>query len=271
MGLSVTLVSGPRRSGKSLVAALIIDEVVDHEAHYVRLSAANGSKRPPVGVAPPEKSCDVASAQWLCYEHDRVFEMLPEMLAAIHKRDRFGQVIIEADADSVLAHAYPYDQQFFVVPAPRSLDEMFRSSVQAARALQDVLDDTAEFAAEVFGLPHGEGYPDDDTREEHILLSKSEVRVFLDTPLGNQLATRIQLHPAYHGLVESDAVLVNTAAGEGSTVVDGCCRRLERLLSRVQGAAHRPIFCCNPADPNDPRRSEFIDSLKSLCASEPRW
>ena len=255
-----------------MVVNLMIDEVLDRAWHYVRLSAVNGGKRPPIGVAPPSQPCAVASAQWLCYEHDRIFEMLPELLAAIHRRDQSGTVVIEADADPVLRHAYPYDRELFVVPAPRSLSDMFRSSVQAARALQDVLDDTAEFAAEVFGLPHGAGTPDDDTRTrmQRRLLSKSEVRRFLDSPLGDQLATQVQLRPEYHALVESDMVLVNTAAGGVSAVVDGCCRRLERLLSRVREptATPSPIFCCNPADPGDPRRGEFHDSLRTLCSRE---
>lgn len=270
MGLAVTFVSGPRRSGKSLVAGLLIDEVLERNPHYLRLSAVNGGKRPPVGIDPPKQGCAVASAQWLCYEPDRIFATLPEALAAIHKRDRYGRVIIEADADPVLHHAYPYDQQVFVVPAQQSLGHMFRTSHQAARALQDVLDDTAEFAAEVFGLPHSDGYIDDDTRGDRDLLSKSQIRVFLASPLGDQLATQIQLHPEYHGLVESDVVLINAAAGGAPNVGDGCCRRLEGLLTRAAGptTARGTIFCCDPTDETDPRRREFLDSLKALCSRE---
>ena len=271
MSLTVTLLSGPRRSGKSLIAGLIIDEVLDHRPHYLRLTAVNGGKRPAVGIAPPRERCAVASAQWLCYECERVFEVLPEMLAAIHRKERNGRVIIEADADPVLRHAYPYDHQLFVMPAPQSLSEVFRTSVQAARALQDVLDDTAEFAAEIFGVSHGGGYLDDDTRQERDLLSKSDIRRFLGSPLGDQLATRIQLHPEYHGLVESDVVLINTAAGGVPAIVDGCCRRLERLLSRIHapGTTGRPVFCCDPADPHDPRRREFVELLRTLCRQTP--
>ena len=245
----------------------MVEEVLDRKPHYVRLTAVNGGKRPPVGITPPKRGCAVASAQWLCYERDRVFEVLPEMLATVHREDRNGRVVIEADADPVLRHAYPYDHQLFVMPAPRSVSEVFRSSMQAARALQDVLDDTAEFAAEIFGVSHGGAYLDDDTREERDLLSKSDIRRFLGSPLGDQLATRIQLHPQYHGLVESDVVLINTAAGGVPAIVDGCCRRLERLLSRIHApcAAGRAVFCCDPEDLHDPRRREFIELLRTLC------
>ncbi|MFH0981527.1 MAG: hypothetical protein V2A79_08315 [Planctomycetota bacterium] len=267
MGLTVTLVSGPRRSGKSLVVGLMIDEALEGGAHYLRLTAVNGTKRPPLGVRPPAERCGVSSAEWLCYEQDHIFELLPEALAAIHRRDRNGRVIIEADADPALRHAYPYDQQLFVMAAPRSLGEVFRSVDQAARALQDVLDDTAEFAAEVFGLSFEDLDLDDETREERDLLSKSQIRQFLASPLGDQLATHTQLRPEYHGLLESDVVLVNTAAGGGPAVAEGCRRRLEQLLLRVQTpTAVRPnIFCCDPTDPEDPRRREFLDSLRILC------
>jgi hypothetical protein len=268
MGLTVTLLSGPRRSGKSVVAGLLIEEVLEGRPHYLRLTAVAGGKQPPVGIMPPKHGCGVASAQWLCYAGDRVFEILAEALAAIHHQNQAGHVVIEADADPVLRHAYPYDRQVFVMRAPRALSDVFRSSVQAARALQDALDDTTEFAAEVFGLPHAAATLDDDTREERDLLSRSQIRWFLDSPLGDELASRIQLRPEYHGLIESDVVLVNVAAGGVlPAVVDGCCQRLERLLSRIQGPTGegRPIFCCDPTDPQDPRRGEFIDTLKTLC------
>ncbi|MCK4659107.1 MAG: hypothetical protein KAV82_06250 [Phycisphaerae bacterium] len=250
--------------------SLMIEEVADGRAHYLRLSAVNGSKRMPVGINPPGCDCAVASAQWLCYEQERIFEMLPEMLAAIHKRDQSARVIIESDADPALIHAYPYDQQLFVMPAPRSLSDVFRSSTQAARALQDVLDDTAEFAAEVFGVPYDVGYMDDDSWQDRDLLSKSQIEVFLQSPLGNQLATRIQLRPEYHGLVESDIVVINTAAGEKREMAEGCCRRLEQLLHRVQTPItnYRTILCCNPDDPQDPRRHKLLNSLRALCSRQ---
>ncbi|MCP4590427.1 MAG: hypothetical protein GY842_06775 [bacterium] len=267
MSLSVTLLSGPRRSGKSKVADLLVEEVFDRRPHYVRLSAVNGGKRPPVEVTPPAHSCGVATAQWFCYESERIFELLPTLLAAIHKRDRTGQVIIEADADPALRHAYPYDRQLFVMRAPQAMGDVFRSSIQAARALQDVLDDTAEFAAEVFGVDHGQGYLDDDTREDRDLLSKTQIRMFLDSPLGDQLATRIQLRPEFHGAAESDLILVNTATGTPSTVVGRCCRRLEQMLASVSGSsvADRSVLRCDPQDPSDPGRDDLVETLRTLC------
>ena len=236
----------------------------------MRLTSVNGGKRPPVGIAPPQHGCAVASARWVCYECERIFETLPETLAAIHKEDRRACVLIEADADPVLRHAYPYDQQLFVMPAAAALGSVFRSSTQAARVLQDALDDTAEFAAEVFGVSYGDGYLDDDSRTERELLSGSQIRRFLASPLGNHLATRIQLRPEYHGLFESDMVLINTAGDGASAAVNGCHRRLESLLSRIGApAANRgAVFHCNPTDRQDPQRCTFVESLRTLCSGQ---
>lgn len=251
-----------------MVASLLINEVLGRRAHYVRLTPEGGDKRPPMGIAPPEQECAVASARWICYDCERVFEIVPDMLATIHQEDRSGWVIIEADADPVLRHAYPYDQQLFVLPAQASLRDVFRSAHQAARALQDVLDDTAEFASEVFGVSHGGCCFDDDTRADRELLTGSQIRRFLDSPLGDDLAARIQLRPEYHGLVESDVVLINTAVGGSSRVVEASCRRLETLLSRIEApAAERgAVFRCDPGNCQDPNRCTFIESLRILCS-----
>lgn len=215
----------------------------------------------------------MASAHWLCYECERVFEALPEMLASIYRRDRQGRVVIEADADPALRLAYPYDHQVFVMPAPASLESVFRSSNQAARALQDALDDTAEFALEVFGVSQDDGSLDDDTREERELLTRSQIRRFLDSPLGDQLATRLQLQPQYHGLVECDLVVINTTAGGPPQAWDTqieCRRRLESLLARVgaPAAMRGTVFLCDPADQDDPERQDLIRSLRTVCLQD---
>jgi hypothetical protein len=264
MGLTVTLVSGPRSSGTSTVIGTMIAEVFDRSPHYVRLAMVEGGVRLPTRNAALHDPRGAADAQWLCYDRERIFELLPETLAAIHKRDRYGRVVLEADSDPVLRHAYPWDQQVFVMPAPHSLGDVFRTSRQAARALQDALDDTAEFAAEVFGLTHGDSSTDDDSREERALLTKSQIKAFLASPLGDQLATQIQLQAAYHGLPESDVVLVNTALGGGRAVLTDCQRRLEQLLARIRGgkAGRQVIFCCDPTDRDDRQRGAFLTALK---------
>lgn len=267
MGLTVTLISGPRASGKSTVIRTMIKEVLDRPPHYVRLAVVDGGVRLPTRKALLREPRGAADAQWLCYDRDRIFELLPETIGAIHKQDRYGRVLIEADSDPVLRHAYPYDQQVFVMPAPRSLSEVFRTPRQAARALQDALDDTAEFAAEVFGLAPGDSSSDDDSGEERALLTQSQIKQFLDSPLGDQLATQIQLQSAYHGLAECDVVLVNAIAGGAPSVLADCKRRLELLLARLRGpkAARQVVFCCDLADRDDPERPAFLKALTAAC------
>ena len=273
MGLNVTLVTGPRQSGKTTVIRTMIAEVLDRPPHYLRLAIADEGVRLPTWTAVLPEPHGAADSQWLCYDRERIFELLPETLAAIHKRDRYGRVLIEADSDPVLRHAYPYDQQVFVMPAPRTPGEVFRTPRQAARALQDALDDTAEFAAEVFGLVPGDSFSgmavgEDESRHEQALLSKSQIRAFLDSPLGDQLASQIQLQAGYQGLAESDVVLVNTALGGGADAADDCCRRLEQLLRRVRGSklSGRVIHCCDPQNRDQERRAAFLQALRDAGA-----
>ncbi len=267
MGLSVTFVSGPRRSGKSTIIQMMLDELYRQPPHYLRLAALNGDKhRPPPDVA-TARDCGVRSARWLNYDQDRIFEILPEALTRIHRTDRCGSVLIEADADPNLRHVYPYDHRFFVMRAPESLCEVFRTPAQAAEALRGVLDDTTAFAREIYGML-GDGPPDEPEsgREARAAFTPSQMCGFLHSPLGEELATRIQFQPAYHGLVESDAVVINTGVGGTSEVVDDCASRLETLLARLRGAAARKnaIFCCDPQDRKDPLRKKLLKQLLHL-------
>jgi len=272
MGLTVTFVSGPRRSGKSTVIQAMLDEPCKRQPHYLRLAAVPGDKRPPPADVKPPGKCAVRSARWLDYDEDLIFEVLPEALTRIHKRDRNGAVLIEADADPHLRNAYPYDQRVFVMPAPRSLNEVFRTVQQAAQALRHVLDDTAAFASEIYGMLDGSPVGDDDEHEERPAFTVSQMRGFLNSPLGDELATRIQFQPAYHGLVESDVVLINTGVGGMSPMVNECVHRIERLLARLRGPSARKsvVFCCDPLDPKDPLRKKLFKTLKMLLQDKDR-
>ena len=87
MGLSVTFVSGPRRSGKSAVIRTMIDRLWKQEPHYIRLAKTGGDKQPPKPRNKPPPNFGVATARWLEYEADHVFDVLPGALAIIHRRD----------------------------------------------------------------------------------------------------------------------------------------------------------------------------------------
>ena len=112
--MRVFLVIGPRRSGKTLLISSVIEEICTREPHYIRLAPHHGSKRAPRRPCRPNVNCGVATATWVDYDPDRIFETLPETLSAVHVRDQAACVVIEADTEPGLRHAYPYDYRVFV-------------------------------------------------------------------------------------------------------------------------------------------------------------
>jgi len=269
MGLTVTFVSGPRRSGKSLVITAMIQKLWKAQPHYIRLARCGGDKVAPKKPAQAERNCGVASARWIEYDPDRVFEVLPEALTSIHKKDRYGSVIIEADADPVVRSAYTYDHRVFVMPLPGYVCEVFRDSKQAAEELHRVLDDTTAFASEIFGLLTMDGQEETDPSEPRVDLTATQMRGFLYSPLGDELATRIQLQPPYHGLVESDVIIINPFTGVRGEETDVCLQRLDRLLERVRVVSGRrpETFRCDPGDESDRETKRLWRALKPMGAS----
>lgn len=267
MGLSVTFVSGPRRSGKSAIIQAMVNRIWEVPPHYIRLVAQGSDKKRPKIPCHRPQNCGVATARWVQYEADRVFEVLPEALAQIHKIDRFGSVVVEADADPGMRSAYPYDHRIFVMPVPGAIHEVFRDPERAAYEFRRVLDDTAAFASEIFGLFDRDGQEDCDPSEDRCDMTATQMRNFLQSPLGDELATRIQLQQPYHGLVESDVVVVNTDVGEIGPGTDECLRRIKRLLERMRRVCGRreELFLCNPLSLDCHSGTRLLDALKPMC------
>lgn len=268
MGLSVTFVSGPRRSGKSALIHCLVNSLWKTPPHYIRLAKTGSDKQPPPKQAcnKPAEKCSVSTARWLDYNDDEIFSILSETLNAIHKKDRFGTVVIEADADPTLRCAYPYDHRVFVMPLPESVQEVFRDNTHAATELRRVLDDTAAFASEIFGLFNREDDECGGPSEARPDFTETQMRGFLYSPLGDELATRIQLQQPYHGLVESEVILVNSAAGRRGSETDECIRRIGRLLARTRGAGSRQseMFVCDVAGPNGTLDKGLAKALKPM-------
>jgi len=267
MGLSVIFVSGLRRCGKSVVIRTMIDHLWTTKPHYLRLVKRGGDKVAPNLPPTPPPESGVASAKCLEYEEERIFEILPDALAAVHREDRHGSVLIEADADPALRYAYPYDHRVFVMPTPTSVREVFRDAHEAAGELRNVLDDTAAFASEIFGLFQGDASDDYEPHEDRIDLTGTLARGFLYSPLGDELATRIQLQPPYHGLVESDVILVNAATRPPGTESKECLRRIECLLERISSPSETrgELFSCSPFDIKDRIYKRFLKAVKRMC------
>jgi len=267
MGLNVVFVSGLRRSGKSALIQAMVDCLWKAPPHYLRLVDRHSPKAHQRRPKAPSDNCSVASARWLEYDADRIFEALPAALADIHRRDRFGGVIIEADADPALRHAYPYDHRAFIMPIPSGVQEVFRDPTRAADELKRVLDDTAAFASEIFGLFHDEDEDAPEPSEDRPAFTARSARSFLRSPLGDELATRIQLQPPYHGLVESDVIVVNSQIGQIGPEPTACVQRIERLLDRIKHAeGHRAqLFYCDPVDRNGKDCKKLLKALKPMC------
>ena len=265
MGLRVTFVSGPRRSGKSCVIQAMLDRVWRVKPHYLRLTTPTDDKVHLKPTISDQFKKSVASAQWLPYHPERIFESLPEFLNGIHKADRYGSVVIEADADPDLRCAYPYDHRLFVMPMPNAIQDVFRDPQRAAKELRRVLDDTQAFASEIFGLFVDR--EDVEPSEPRPDLSATQMRGFLNSPLGDELATRIQLQQPYHGLVESDVIVVNSQAGEKNGESDECIRRIRQLLDRLRAGRSKPseLFVCDPADAKDLTCKGLMQALKPMC------
>lgn len=269
MGLTVTMISGPRGAGKSALIRAMIDHLWDRPPHYLRLAAADSDKQRPKLTKKRIPESDVASARWLRYDIDHIFEILPHALTAIHRDDRYGSVVIEADDDPALRHAYPYDYRIFVMPVPAMLREVFRHPKSAAAELRRALDDTAAFASEIFGLVPQDKQPEVDPSEDRADLTDAQMRGFLHSPLGDELATRIVLQPSYHALVESDVAVVNTGVGLRSSETEPCLRRIQKLLDRLGGkkAQRCVLFLCDPQDPDTKACRELFKALKPICQS----
>lgn len=266
MGLLVTLVSGVRRCGKSSVVRAMVAPPNNAKPHYLRLVRRDDTA-PPLSRPEGIDSSRLGSTQYLAYKEDRIFEVLPEALSVIHRRDRFGSVVIEADDDPTVRCAYPYDHRVFVMPLPASCNEVFRDPQRAAVELQRVLDDTVAFASEVFGLQADSRQMDGDPSEERRRMTVKDMRGFLYSPLGDELATRIQLRRPYHGLVESDVIIVNPGAARRTAESDSCLRRIKQMLERLRAISGRQgeLLLCNLDHREDASDRKLQSVLRPMC------
>ncbi len=278
MPMTTIFVCGPGGAGKSMLARLLARDVLRRPPHYVRLCPIDLDGLPSRGEPDVTTAEGVASAQCVGYTPERVFEVLPDVLTKIRRQQKIVTAIIEADSDPCLRHAHPYDHRIFAMTAPDDLHRVFRRPAEASAAMKQVMEDTAAFASEIFGLFDDASMDDDEGVrhrrgvrtphgiEEQIEVSEHHVRRFALSPLGAEIASRIQLQPEYHAMIESDVVVLNGAAGPRSPTLEACARRIETLLGRIRehGCRESTLFCCDPSDASDARRRDLLERLRTM-------
>lgn len=286
MPLETLFISGPAGGGKTTVARLIAEQVLKRRIHCLRMqAAADGHSN---AVIPAECGAEAltgngwASMHTIRYTPDRVFEILPDGLRTVRRIERRGFTLVEADTDPALRHAYPYDYRIFVMPPPVDIHTVWRTPDDASAMLRTVMQDTASFASEIFGLFDAAGLddgvgvhhhqPDYTLRPmelvERLEITEAQIKQFLNSPIGAEISTRIQLQPDYHAVVESDVVIINTGRHEENDTLKECVRRLEKLLARIRHDArrHSLLYWGNVTNAKDPTRIKLIKRLIKLFA-----
>lgn len=276
--LNVVFICGPRGGGKSTLIRVIAPRLCPQPPHYLRLIPVDGDD-PRLSILSAEDQAGLASWRRIDYDAAHSFEFLPSCLDEIAEIGGSRTVLIEADADPSLRYAFPYDHRIFVMPPPCTMAEVFRSTLEAAQALREVMDDTAAFASEIFGLFDPNADEEDGghvqrirergaVTEERLEITPLQMGRFICSPLGAEVASRIQLQPPYHSLMESDVAIVNKALGGRGAIVGPCLRQIQLLISRVSnGRSLRPIlFHCELLDFTDPGQTRLLDQLLSLLS-----
>lgn len=278
---NVIFVSGPRHSGKTTLVHLMAACATNGESpHYIRLVPVEDQTGPRLTLLGDLKTSNLSSWKRVNYDATRIFELLPECLRQIAELRGSRTILIEADADPALRYAYPYDQRIFVMRCPETVKEVFRSPNEAAVALREVMDDTAAFASEMFGLFDATGLEEDEpltthrlsdrgtVREERMEITAVQMRRFMNSPLGAEVASRIQLQPPYHSLMESDLIVVNMGVGAMTDVVDRVIRQVQTMINRLGGGRlNRPqLVACDPLSTADPTRKQLILRFKDFLA-----
>ena len=279
--LNVVFFCGPRQSGKSTLIQSIVPQLCASPPHYLRLVPVYG-EQPRLTLLGDLKTTGLASWKRINYDAERIFEFLPECLTEIAEMDVSRTVLIEADADPGLRYAFPYDHRIFVMPAPVRVFDVFRTPGEAAVALRGVMDDTVAFASEIFGMFDPDADEDDPvTRlqrigergavtEERAEITPIQMRRFVNSPLGAEIASRIQLQPEYHSLVESDVIIINMAVGGTTSIVDQCIRQIQALITRLEnGRLNKPVlFNCDPLDPADLLQQQMLARLQEILSDK---
>ncbi len=261
--IKTVLVLGPAGAGKTSLIRMLADEHPDHHWHLVRLE--------PNEDGSPTQTLRVTTDDWAGLWHVRygrqdILDALPEVVERITSESQRSQTVIafESPPDALIRHAISFDMRVFVMPPIIDDGTVFRNVKESRHALQEILQDSLAFSV---GTLTGESGIDDADPDgagravaspaqsaDDCELNEAQVRQFLACPLGNELAARVHLQPAFKGLADADLVVLNAAAGECLHESDTCWHRIQALLGKMgRQPPRQPLtYVCDLSDTSDP-------------------
>ncbi|MFQ5429928.1 MAG: hypothetical protein ACE5E1_06420 [Phycisphaerae bacterium] len=268
MTATVLHISGPAGSGKTTLAGMLAARMSAAEVHHVRFHLLEDHRPPPLRVAVPLE--EVATSTRHFVDPRRVFEDVADVIRTAADGREDAVLLVETDAEPCFRHAYPYHVKVFIVPSPAALETVFRSPREAAVAIERAMDDTAEFAAEFFGLgpdPSDSGMlPPIQPQATSRPAATQSVEEFIRSDVGTEITTRMQLQPEYHPIIESDVILLNTGRAHPSRWTSLCARNIEVLLETMRRRLGRRYWfaACDLADDRDPQVARSLEWVEAL-------
>lgn len=261
--------SGPAGSGKTTLARVLTSAVPANRFYHIRFDLHRGDAPPKLRLV-HESHGRISTLH--CYvKPETVFETFSEALSSVAGDGEQAVVIAETDCHPCFRHAFPYDVKVFIMPPPRDLADIFRSGEETAGAIDRAMHDTAEFAAELFGLERVG--PQDSAwlpaLDKLDCKADQSVDDFVNSPVGTEIASRLQLRPSYQGVFDSDVVFLNTFGRVMIHPAGDCIERIESLLEPLRRRLERQTWfaACDPMNPFDPTTQRGLCRIAELVAA----
>lgn len=272
MSATILHISGPPACGKTTLAKILARRAANSKPFFLRLAVRK--ERPVQPLRLSVAMDEMADCVRRTVRSDLVFEEVSGAIAEIAPSDRRPTIIVETGTEPCFRHAYPYDVKVFVMAVPEDMETVFRNPSETAVAIDRAMEDTSEFAAELFGLdrdfhdsgslPAIEATKDSGTRAG-VVQSAEE---FLYSDVGAEIASRMQLQPAYHAIIDSDVILLNLAVGRDRALAAPCARQIVSLLEPLQRRLGRRYwFAACDLVAADPRARCGIETIEALLRS----
>lgn len=260
-------ISGPPASGKTTLAELLAARAHGTKPDYIRFDL--GSDTAPRTLRIAGSLCDMASITHQTIHSELVFEKVADAIKTIAANQSGNTIFVETNAHPCFRHAYPYHVKVFVMLPPPTLGVLFRTEAETAEAIHRAMDDTAEFASELFGMGAG---PQDSTMLPNVKLPDAKtqpaqsVEDFLNSDVGMEIAARMQLQSEYHAIMDSDVIILNVGLSHDEAVTARCAKRLDALLETLRQRLRRQswFIACDPFDGDDPRCRRGLERIEAL-------